>query len=467
MSAPRQVVRCLVALTHNLHVRNFLASGCLDELTGRGHALHLLVPGALRAAIGTPPAVRRAVAVEALEPYLPGRTRNVLRRRWRVGSFAARRHLKTYRHKIRLASGSPTFTLQIHAFSLLGRFGDVERMWRRWEDRLPPRRTALALVRAVAPDVVFAPTLIHDGAEIELVKAARRLGVPSVGFASSWDTLTSKGAFAVPPDYLLVWGAENRQHAVAYHGFDAARVIVTGAPHLDVYADGFEAEPRAEFLARRGIPPDRRVLLFAGTTVTYWEDEPRLLRALSTAIDEGRLKDCVVWYRPHPRRPLRELPDVAALPHVVMDDQMHRQKAEGVSSYSMRPEDLRHYRSLMDAVDGVVTAFSTMIVEAALRGKPSLVIGFGVDQANAGRLIQHAEYEHSFHLLSTPGVVLCRDLDALLREAQRVCAGEYAELEGALRARADAIALNRDGGARARIVDALERIAVERRGSTA
>ena len=463
MSAPLRPARYLVALTHNLHARNFLASGCLDELTGRGHELHLLVPGALREAIGTPPAVRRALAVEALEPYVGGRLRTFLRRRWRVGSFSARRHLKTYRHKIRLARGSPTFALQLGAFSLLGRFGDVEAMWRRWEERLAPRRSALALVRAVAPDVLFAPTLIHDGAEIELVKAARRLGVPSVGFASSWDTLTSKGAFAVRPDYLLVWGAENRRHAVVYHGFEEARVIVTGAPHLDVYADGFEAEPRAEFLARRGIPADHRVLLFAGTTVTYWEDEPRLLRALSEAIEDGRLKRCVIWYRPHPRRPLRELPDVRGLPHVVLDDQASRQKAEGISSYSMRPEDLRHYRGLMDAVDGVVTAFSTMIVEAALRGKPSLVIGFGVDQAHAGRLVQHAEYEHSLHLLSTPGVVLCRSLEALLHETQRVCAGEYAELADALRARADAIARNRDGGARTRIVDALERLAGERR----
>jgi hypothetical protein len=464
MSAP---ARYLVALTHNLHVRNFLASGCLDELTGRGHELHLLVPGALRAAIGAPTAVRRALAVEPLEPYLGGRLRNFLRRRWRVGSFAARRHLKTYRHKIRLASGSPSFALQLRAFSLLGRFGDVETMWQRWEDRLAPRRSALALVRRVAPDVLFTPTLIHDGAEIELVKAARRLGVPSVGFASSWDTLTSKGAFAVRPGYLLVWGAENRRHAVAYHGFDEGRVIATGAPHLDVYADGFEAEPRPEFLARRGVPPDRRVLLFAGTTVTYWEDEPRLLRALSEAIEDGRLKDCVIWYRPHPRRPPRDLPDVRSLPHVVMDDQARRQKAEGISSYSMRPEDLRHYRSLMDAVDGVVTAFSTMIVEAALRGKPSLVIGFGVDHTNTGRLIQHAEYEHSLHLLSTPGVVLCRSLEELLREAQRVCAGEYAELHDALRARADAIARNRDGRARERIVDALERIAAEHRRARA
>jgi hypothetical protein len=112
----------------------------------------------------------------------------------------------------------------------------------------------------------------------------------------------------------------------------------------------------------------------------------------------------------------------------------------------------------MDAVDVVVTAFSTMIVEAALLGKPSLVIGFGDDRSGGGRLIQHANYEHSLDILRTPGVTLCRDLDALKRELQRVIAGDYAAHAPALRARAAAIAHNADGGARARIVAALETI---------
>jgi hypothetical protein len=335
----------------------------------------------------------------------------------------------------------------------------VVAFWRGSEARIPPAPAALALLRRRRPDVLFTPTLVHDGREVELVKAARALGVPTVAFAASWDTLTSKGAFYAVPDHLLVWGEESRAQAVLHHGVPAARVEVTGAPHLDVYGPDEPVEPRAEFLARRGIDPDRRVLLFAGTTVTYWEDEPRLLRALSAAIEQGELKDCVVWYRPHPRRPLGEVTDVTALPHVVLDDQVARQKIEGASSYSARRDDLRHYRGLMNAVDGVVTAFSTMIVEAALLGKPSLVIGFGVDVAGAGRLIQHAEYEHVAEVLATPGVTLCRSLDELTREIERLLAGAYGVWAPALRTRADAIAHNADGGARDRIVAALERVA--------
>jgi hypothetical protein len=56
-------------------------------------------------------------------------------------------------------------------------------------------------------------------------------------------------------------------------------------------------------------------------------------------------------------------------------------------------------------------------------------------------------------------VTLCRSREELVRELQRLLAGEYAIHTGALRARAGAIAHNLDGGARDRIAAALERIA--------
>ena len=454
-------LRIAVALTHALHVRNFVASGCLERLSGRGHALTLILQAFARPEVERETATWPArPALEPLEPVLPDRLRRWVRGWSHVGSFVHRRRFKTYRHKIRMGArlGSPGFALKVGLALALERVGDIEAFWRRVEAAFPPAPAASALLGRLRPDVFFAPTLVHDGREVELVKAARTLGVPTVGFAASWDTLTSKGAFYTPPDHLLVWGQENRDQAVSHHGFAVDRVEVTGTPQFDMYGRDEPMEPRPAFLERRGIAPDTRVLLFAGTTVTYWEDEPQLLRALSAAIAQGELKDCVVWYRPHPRRPLREIADVTALPHVVLDDQMARHKAEASSAYSARREDLRHYRGLMEAVDGVITAFSTMIVEAALLGKPSLVIGFGVDVARAGRLIQHAEYEHSVELLATPGVTMCRSLDELTGELRRLLAGEYAVHAPALRARAEAIAHNLDGRARDRIVAALERI---------
>jgi hypothetical protein len=271
--------------------------------------------------------------------------------------------------------------------------------------------------------------------------------------------LTSKGFFIIPPDSLLVWGEESRRHAVEHHGFSADRVIVTGAPHLDVYGPEWPVESREQFLWRRGIDPAKRLLLFAGTTISYWEDEPHQLRALSQAIRNGELKDCVVWYRPHPRRAYRDVKALGELEGVFVDDQVIRQKTTGVSSYSTRPDDLGHYRNLLEACDGIAAAFSTLILEAALLGKPSLVVAFGFNDRRPGRLFPHSEFEHSIELLSMPGITLCRSLDELKQGIQRVFSGEFTSVAPALRTRAGQIARNLDGRGQPRIVEALEWLA--------
>ena len=451
--------RLLVVLGHSLHVRNFVASGCLDQLAARGHELTVLMPGEMIGEVRRVGATRLA-ALEPIEPYLGSGWATRRRRALRIASFVARSRYRTYRHKVRIGrAASWAYALQARLFAVLARRWDLEAAARFLESHVGPRRAALRLVERIRPDVVFCPTLIHDGSELEILKSARVRGVTTVAFAATWDTLTSKGCFLVPPDHLLVWGEKNHRHAVEHHGFAPDRVVATGAPHFDIYGPEWPVTPRERFLRERGIDPSKRVILFAGTTISYWEDEPRQLRALSDAVRDGELKDCVVWYRPHPRRASRDVEALGALPAVYVDDQVRRQKTTGVSSYSTRPEDLGHYRSLLEACDGVVAAFSTMILEAALLGRPSLVVAFGAGDGTAGRLFQHSEYEHSIELLATPGVAMCRSLEELKQGIQHIIAGDLAALEPALRRRAGEIARNLDGQGRARIVAALERLA--------
>lgn len=450
-------MHALVLLSHSLHVRNFLASGCLEQFAGRGHRISLLMPEGLLGEVRetcrwVPPDVR------PMEPYLGGPFKRYARGWFLVASIVQRRRFRTYRHKIRLQMGSPLFRLRYGLLRFLSRFRNLEELACRIDGGMPPRRSARALVAELRPDLFFYPTLIHDRTEIELLKAARARDIPSVAFPASWDTLTSKGFFLVPPEYLLVWGERSVRHAVEYHGFSPERVWATGAPHLDVYGPEGSTEPRDAFLARRGIDPAKRVILFAGTTISYWEDEPLQLRSLSEAVASGELKDSVIWYRPHPRRAYRDVEPLRDLPGVYVDDQVIRQKTKGAASYSIRPEDLLHYRSLMDASDGLIAAFSTMIIEAALLGKPSLVVGFGRSDGTPARLFAHSEYEHSLEVLATPGVTLCRSLDELKQGVQRIFAGELAPLADVLRSRAGQIANNLDGRAKERIIADLERL---------
>jgi hypothetical protein len=462
----------MLLLPHSLHVRNFVASGLVDMLAARGHRLTLLVPRPLVPAIAAEVApLPGAPAVIPVEPYTPQgwvprlrdyMPRRWLRRRFRIASYVERSGFSTYGHKLASRQTASLQRLEVALYRRLLRGGrSLEDTGRALESRLPPKRSATRLVREVRPDVLVNGTFIHDANDVELAKAARRAEVPVLGVPVSWDTLTSKGGFLVRPDALAVWGEDTRRHAIDYHGYTAANVFVTGPPHFDIYGPSAPAEPREHFLARHGIDPRKRALLFAGTTVTYWADEPAQLRALSRLTGSGALADCVIWYRPHPRRSYEHIADFLGLPGVHVDASALASKRAGVG-FSTTRADLAHYRGLMDACDGVVAAFSTMIIEAALMGKPSVVVAFGIDDG-PDRVVQHADYEHMRDVVNTPGIVLAQSLPALLTGVRRMLGVECAIYTEALRKRAAEIAHAEDGRARERMVEAIEQVAGRRR----
>ena len=67
------------------------------------------------------------------------------------------------------------------------------------------------LIEALRPDLVIAPSGGIDPLVIDAVRSARRLGIPSLVLVHNWDNLSSKGAFAVRPDYLGGVGRAERR----------------------------------------------------------------------------------------------------------------------------------------------------------------------------------------------------------------------------------------------------------------
>ena len=68
----------------------------------------------------------------------------------------------------------------------------------------------------------------------------------------------------------------------------------------------------------------------------------------------------------------------------------------------------------LDAAICVVAAFSTVVVEAALMGKPSLLVGFGQSSHGSAMVNYHFELEHMTEVTTWPGVRLCNTRDELL-----------------------------------------------------
>jgi hypothetical protein len=177
-------------------------------------------------------------------------------------------------------------------------FGALERL-------LPPSKAIVRQLISESPDVVVAsPANLRNSEEIEYVKAARRLRIPTVVPVLSWDNLTTKGMIHVAPDLTLVWNDTQRDEAVRMHHLSPRGIAVTGAPFFDPwFRDSHAAERRDAFCRRVGLDPQHPFAVYLGSSTNIAKDETWLVRALARELREAadpQLRSLQLLVRPHP-----------------------------------------------------------------------------------------------------------------------------------------------------------------------
>jgi hypothetical protein len=170
------------------------------------------------------------------------------------------------------------------------------RMFRELEQRIPPAQPLEAAVAALGVDAVFVVTrCVLGGSEPEVIKVARRLGLPSVMLVWSWDNLSSKATLNEHPDLLVVWNDLQVREAVEFHGVPQERVLALGAANFDHFFTELRGAQRQ--------PAETPCVLYLGSSPKVVPDEPavfaRWLAAVRASPDE-RLRTARIAVRPHP-----------------------------------------------------------------------------------------------------------------------------------------------------------------------
>jgi ADP-heptose:LPS heptosyltransferase len=125
--------------------------------------------------------------------------------------------------------------------------------------------------------------------EIEFVKAAKALRVFSIVPVISWDNLTTKGAFAIKPDLLLVWNEKQQQFAKSKHDFSDQEVKIVGACLFDKWwSPGIRA-------IEAKMNMTKPYVLYLGSSSNIAKDETAVILEL-----QKLLPQFTVCLRPHP-----------------------------------------------------------------------------------------------------------------------------------------------------------------------
>jgi len=291
-----------------------------------------------------------------------------------------------------------------------------------WALRALLRLTAPRVIpEGMTPTAVLAYTSVRSYFADDIVRDARRRGVPVLALVNNWDNLNTKSFLEVPP-YLGVWGEQGFLIARLMYRIPPYRIFVIGAPRFEIYR---RRQPtRLDARARLNLPADRRVLLFCGALVPF--EEVSLLEELDAAIIDGRLpQDLLVVYKPHPLRfaRLAEKPfNPGQYKHVVLAPDTGRKLTK-----------LELYPDLLAAADALISPFSSMVMEGARHGLPALCMGYN-DPGHVNHDWNRAAFNlHIYIIRHGDWAVVCSEREAFLATCQRLVAmiGDPEVAEGA------------------------------------
>ena len=165
------------------------------------------------------------------------------------------------------------------------------------------------LVIAANPGLVFS--------EVPMLRTAKRRGVRSMAIDPSWDNFTNKLIPVRQVERLVVWNEIMKSQAVGLHGYDPSAISVAGAPQFDPHFR--PRTPRAEFFARIGADPGRKLIALTTTPRSLYSHHDHVLRELVKAMHSGALTNAQVLVRLHPRDEFDAYKEFASTPHVIIE----------------------------------------------------------------------------------------------------------------------------------------------------
>ncbi len=225
-----------------------------------------------------------------------------------------------------------------------------------------------ALVVASTPGWRFDRYLLRE--------AHFRHQVPTAAVIVGWDNTSSYSLPGAPVDALNVWSAIQRREAVEGSDWDPARIHIGGIPSYDGYYRRQWVLPRATYFRRHGLDPQRKLIAYAASFVTFAPNYPNIA-ALADLVAHDRLDfPAQLLVRLHPNHFL-DVPHFAAerervldlarrLPHV----HVVRPVPLGGSLGYYSGEDMDEKSSMMAHADVFTTVYSNTVVETAIHDTP-------------------------------------------------------------------------------------------------
>ena len=260
------------------------------------------------------------------------------------------------------------------AIALLRRSAPARKALIRSQQRLTPRIYA-DLFDRYRPALVVAST---PGWRLDryLLREAANRGIQTATVIVGWDNPSSYSLPGAEVNWATCWSEIQKQELVRGSDWGTDRVNIGGIPSYDGYFQGKWVIPRGEYLETHELDPDRKLLSYACSFVTFSPNLPNV-QALARLVSNNQLAaPCQLLVRLHPnhfldvpllvrerreiQRMAEELPNMHVVEPVPLGGKL--------GHYS--GEDMPEKSSMMAHSDVFISVYSTMMVETAIHDRP-------------------------------------------------------------------------------------------------
>lgn len=235
---------------------------------------------------------------------------------------------------------------------------------------------------ALRPDVLLTTgTFRYE--EPAIYAEARKLGIPSLAFITSWDNVSTKNRMVFKYDGYLVWSERMRQELHEFFPYTkSAPMYVVGAPQFDVFFQPRFYQSREEFCAEQGLRPDLPIILYALGSPNFLKEHHGAL-FLAERLLRGDLGDAQMLVRPHPLHDNgREAQMLSNFGERIVV-QRTGQTGTAVPARSQDEKQIKEWINTFRHADVVINLSSTVAIDAAIYDKPVVNLDYDPQPSQA------------------------------------------------------------------------------------
>tara|TARA_Y100001978_G_scaffold147844_1_gene132924 strand:- start:262 stop:1629 length:1368 start_codon:yes stop_codon:yes gene_type:complete len=365
----KRKLRIGIFIDHDIMIRHFIHSQVFLELSKK-HKVDYFFPsvGHKRVTLDPTPYIKNARIFRLPENII---RKSIWSRKKHVdvmrGGFTkfARDTRRMYRLTI------PRKVEIFHSILALPLIYEIYNLWTKYISNKNPHLLLQKILKDNKYDMIINPGIPNGLFINDLLIESKKEKIKFIFIMNSWDNPIYGKISSGIPDLYLVWGPQTLNFAKKYMCLPPEKVKEFGAAQFDIYKRKQKISKK-KFYEKNNLDLKKRVILYAGGSLGTNEYEH--LKILEKEIERGNYGNSVILYRPHPwggggnqgDRIIQE-----KWKHLVIENTMKSYMENiRIKGYHLTFPDYSDTHLALSYCDCIISPLSTILVEAAMHGKP-------------------------------------------------------------------------------------------------